>query len=240
MKGLLIFWAMLATAWPAELLSQPAGSMFSICLKGNYTTASRTFNHPDSPSDEIRSQYADLGAVYGAGLELRFRFPSEDFFISLSVEYLSRLRRGMQSVAYAGPPRSVPVEDGFQLVPIELGGNIFVPLGSEKVQLSMGGGVGLYYGIRVLRVAGVNAPQQNVPAGFGIHVESSFDYRVLPRVAVRADMRFHDPEVTTVNRFDQPAAVYNGIQIPLLSDRFRTRINVNGLNFGLGIVVEVF
>ncbi len=239
MRWLLRILTVLVIAHPGELFSQASGWSLSVAAKANYTTTSRVFNNPDSPSNDLRSQYVALDNVYGAGVELRFKRPDDNFFISLSVEYLSKHQDQVQSVAFVGPPRRAPVIDGFRLIPVEIGANVFIPLGSEKVQISMGGGVGLYYGTRILSVAGVDAPQQNKPVGYGIHVESSFDYRVIPRVAVRGEMRFRDPEVITENRFNKPVVVYNGSNIPLPADAFRTRINVNGLSFGLGVVLDI-
>lgn len=239
MKWLLRFLTVLIVIPAMELFAQPGGWSLSIAAKGNYTTTSRVFYNPDSPSNDIRGQYVNLDNIYGAAVEIRLKRPDDNFFLSFSVEYLSKLQDQVQSVAFVGPPRRAPVTDGFRLIPVEIGANVFIPLGSERVRLSMGGGGGVYFGTRILSVGGVDAPQQNKPAGFGIHVESSFDYRVIPRVAVRGEMRFRDPEVIAENRFDKPFAVYNGLTIPLPVDNFRTRINVNGLSFSLGVVFDV-
>jgi len=239
MNRLPVIVGILLVVLSGKLVAQASSWTLSIAAKANYTTTSRVFYNPDSPSNEIRSQYAALENIYGAGVEVRLKLPNDNFFISLSTEYLSKLQEQIQTVAFVGPPRRAPVKDGFRLIPVELGANIFIPIGSETIQVSMGGGVGLYYGTRILSVAGVDAPQQNKPVGFGIHVESSFDYRVLPWFAVRGEMRFRDPELTTENRFDKSLVLYNGAAIAFPSNVFRTRINVNGLSFGVGIVVDI-
>jgi hypothetical protein len=108
------------------------------------------------------------------------------------------------------------------------------------MRLSIGGGVGAYIGTRTLNVSGAEAPQQNKPVSYGIHVETNFDYLVLPRLYARAEMRFRDPEFTTESKFEQQATQSNGVLILLPKEPFRARINVNGLTFGFGLVFEIF
>jgi hypothetical protein len=240
MKRVPVYLVSLLLFFVGRLSAQREGWHFSVAALGGYTTTSKVFYNPDSPSSDIRSQYTSVDNIYGGGLELRVGRSDYSFFLALKVEYLSKLQDQIQPVAYAGPPIPAPVKDGFRLIPVELGVNMYIPLGTELARLSMGGGIGAYYGKRILSVAGVDAPQVNDPVGIGIHVESSFDYRVLRGVAVRGEMRFRDPEVTTENQFQEKSAVYNGKTIPFPTSPFRTRINVNGLMFGLGIVVDLF
>ncbi|MBI3787400.1 MAG: outer membrane beta-barrel protein [Ignavibacteriales bacterium] len=212
----------------------------SVGVRGSYTTSSKVFANPDSPSPDVRSQYLDFSNIYGGGIEFRFKNPDDNFFLSLSVEYLSKRQEQSQLTALTTPPRRVEVTDGFRLIPVELGANIFIPLGSQTVRMAMGGGVGLYYGQRILSVAGTSARQQNKPISYGIHVESSFDYRIVPRISVRGEMRFRDPEVTAENQFEETTIQVNGSTVRLPQNSFRTKINVNGLSFGLGVVFDIF
>jgi hypothetical protein len=239
MKRLPVYLVSLSFFFVCRLSAQHDGWHVSVAALGGYTTTSKVFYNPDSPSSDIRSEYTSVDNIYGGGLELRVGRSDDNFFLALKVEYLSKLQDQIQPVAYAGPPIPAPVKDGFRLTPVELGVNMYIPLGTENARLSMGGGIGAYYGKRILSIAGVDAPQQNHPVGIGIHVESSFDYRVLRGVAVRGEMRFRDPEVTAENRFQGRSAIYNGNTIPFPTSAFRTRINVNGLMFGLGIVVDL-
>jgi len=240
MKRVPVYVASLLVFFVGRLFAQHDGWHFSVAGLGGYTTTSKVFYNPDSPSSDIRSQYTSVDNIYGGGLELRVGRTDYNFFLALKIEYLSKLQDQIQPVAYTGPPIPAPVKDGFRLMPIELGVNMYVPLGTEQARLSMGGGIGAYYGKRILSVAGVDAPQVNDPVGVGIHVESSFDYRILKGFAIRGEMRFRDPEVTAENRFQGRSAVYDGKTILFPTNAFRTRINVNGLMFGLGIVVDLF
>lgn len=223
-----------------RLSSQTQETSFSFALRGSYTSTSRVFINPDSPSGDLRGQFNSIDNIYGTGVEVRWKVPGHSFALSLSAEYLSKTSAQDQLVGFTSPPRRLPVEEGFRLIPIEIGGQAFIPLGSDHVQLTMGGGVGAYVGSRFLKVAGVEAAERNTPVYYGIHVETSFDYRIRPGFFVRGEMRFRDPEFTAESEFTQPATQSGGVLVLFPRSPFRARINVNGLNFGLGVGVEMF
>jgi hypothetical protein len=223
-----------------QLSAQSQERLLSFTLRGGYTTTSKVFYNPDSPSPDLRGQYNGIDNLYGLGFELRWAIPGSSVALTLAAEYLSKSDEKTQLVGFLNPPRALPVKEGLRLIPIELGALIFVPLGSDRVRLTMGGGLGAYIGERYLTIAGVEAAQQNKPVSYGIHVETSFDYRITPKLFTRVDMRFRDPEFTTESRFSQQATQYGGVLILLPRDPFRARINVNGMNFGVGIGFELF
>lgn len=212
----------------------------SFTLRGGYTTTSKIYTNPDSPSPDLRGQYTGIDNIYAPGFELRWMIPGYSIGLTLAAEYLSKFDEEVELVGFLNPPRALPLKEGLRMIPIEVGGLVLVPLGSEKVRLTMGGGIGMYFGRRSLTIAGVDATQQNQPISFGIHVETSFDYRITPELFARLDMRFRDPEYTTESRFQQQATQYGGILVLLPRDPFRAKINVNGLNFGLGLGFEIF
>jgi len=223
-----------------DSVAQSGDQSLSVALRGSYTTSSKVFYNPESPSPDIRSRYLALDNIYGGGLEIRFQDFADNYFIALSVELLSRFEDGRQVIAFGNPPRSLPISEGYRLVPIELGANMFIPLGSQRLRLAMGGGLGAYYARRIFAVANVDAQQVNNPVSFGIHVESSFDYRVLDGLAVRAEMRFRDPEVTTESKFQETKVDYDGSLVTFPQDAFKTKININGLSFSIGLAVDLF
>ncbi len=212
----------------------------TVILRGNYTTSSKIFFNPDAVNQEQRSQYFQLDGVSGGGIELRYRWPAESFFLSLSVDYLSKKRDQQELVGFAGSSRLLPVTEGFYLLPVEFGVHTYIPLGLESLRMSMGGGIGAYYGAYVLRVAGVDAAMQNNPVKLGIHIVSGFEYQVLSGMWLRGDMRFRAPELKTISRYTQERAQYDGIDITFPRSDISTKISVDGMTFSLGVVVELF
>jgi hypothetical protein len=225
------------------LVQRPAEAQdhsFSLTLRGGYTTTSKIFSNPDAVSPDLRGQYTGIDNIYAPGVELRWMIPGHPVAIALTAEYISKSQENIQLVGFLNPPRALPVKEGLRLIPVEIGALIFVPLGSEKVRLTMGGGFGMYTGQRTLTIAGVEASQQNKPFSYGIHVETSFDYRITESIFARLDMRFRDPEFTTESRFVQEATQYGGVLVLLPRTPFRAKINMNGMNFGLGVGIEMF
>lgn len=234
-------WVFLCAFGVAQQVSAQLGDWkISLGVRASYTTTSKIFYNPDAPTADARSQHLALDNVYGGAMDVRLNPGGNDFFLILSVEYLSKLQLQSQLVALANPPQRVQVKDGFQLIPVELGGYVYIPLGSETIRLAMGGGFGLYIAQRVLNVAGVEAVMENTPVGYGIHVESMADYRIQPRISLHGEMRFRDPEVVTTSRYERPSIEYGGGTLAFPQESFKTKINVDGISFGLGIVVDLF
>jgi hypothetical protein len=222
------------------LPAQTTEKILSVALRGTYTTSSKIFENPDSPSSDVRGEYTALDNVYAPGFEIRVNLPGQSVALSLAAEFLSKQGESSQLVGFTTPPRRLTVREGFRLIPLELGAHVPIPLGSDGLRFSIGGGVGAYFGTRILNVAGAEAMQQNKPVSYGIHVETNFDYQILPGIFARAEMRFRDPEFTTESKFEQQATSSNGVLILLPQDPFRARVNVNGITFGAGLVFDLF
>ncbi|HTY36134.1 MAG TPA: hypothetical protein VMH23_03430 [Bacteroidota bacterium] len=213
---------------------------FSLTLRGGYTTTSKIYSNPDAADPELAGQYSGIDNIYAPGLELRWTLPGQSIALTLEVERIAKSQEDIELVGFTNPPSALPIKEGLRLYSLELGGLLFIPLGSDQVRLTMGGGLGMYIGERSVTIAGVEATQQNSPISVGIHVETSFDYRITQNVFARLDMRFRDPEYTAESRFLRPATQYGGQLVLLPEQTFRAKVNVNGLNFGLGIGVELF
>ena len=208
--------------------------------RGSFTTSSKVFFNPDASSEILRGEYAELNHVYGLGLELRWRPFDGGFFISLGSEYLSSTTGRTQVVRSMFGYLRVPGEDGYRVVPVELGGNIYVPLGTNAVRLAVGGGIGGYVTQRILSVSGVKAEDVTTPVSFGIHVRTTFEYRVADRLYVTGELRFRDPEAVTTSRFVTQEGTYRGTTFQLPQNELRSRINVDGMNLSIGMLVELF
>ncbi|MEX0601724.1 MAG: hypothetical protein WD295_00185 [Bacteroidota bacterium] len=230
--GILAWWG---TAGPAQAQEWK----FTLIPRGSYTTTSKLYFNPDAQSPDIRSQHAELTGVFGGGLEVRVQNRENAFFLALAIEYLTTTDRRSQLVAFTDPPRTLPVEEGYSLLPIELSGNMYIPLGTNTVRVGMGGGVGAYFGHRILSVAGVSADAVNKRVGLGIHVRTTVEYQVRSGVYLMGEMRFRDPEVETFNRFGQESVFHNGTEVRFPADDIKARVNVHGMSFGLGLLIEI-
>ncbi|HWP81676.1 MAG TPA: hypothetical protein VNN76_03370 [Bacteroidota bacterium] len=211
----------------------------SLVLRGSYTTTSKVFYNPDSPSPTLRAQHLPLEDIYGYGFELRIQRPEDSYFLAITVDFLSKSLNQDQFIALTNPPRFLPVMEGIRSIPVELSLRTYVPLGSENFHLFMGGGIGMYFAERVLRVVDADAKPQRSSVGYGIHVESGLEYQLHPAVRINLEMRFRDPEIRTVNRFDRETTVHEGSIVLLPKGDIATKVNLDGLNFGLGVILSI-
>lgn len=219
--------------------AQFGDSGFSLNLRGTYTTTSRLFLNPESPSPDTREDNTMLDGVFGFGAELRSAPLGDKSFFALSVEYIQSTFEELQVFGGTNPPSALPVKDGYRLIPVELSGHIFVPLQSDRIRIALGGGVGVYFGERIFSVAGVSADPVGISAGFGIHVRTMIEYRLYSNVYVSWDMKFRDPEVNTRNKFSQQSAVYQGITLQYPQYEIASRVNLDGITFSLGVTVDL-
>lgn len=208
-------------------------------LRGSYTTTSKLFFNPHAASSELRAQHDEFQDVFGGGLEIRWK-PGRNVFLSFTVDYLKKTSESLQLLALTSPPRLFPLTDGFVLIPLEIGGNLYIPLGSKRYRLSMGGGIGAYYTERILKVLDIVAPAVGVATIFGIHVKTAFEYRFLPKWFLILEMRFRDPEVFATNRFSVETLTINDLRLTFPKNDIQSKISVDGINLNLGIAYEFF
>ncbi len=210
------------------------GRYFSIAVKGSLTTTSQLFPNPNSPDEVQRAQFISLKDIWGIGVEVRYRFPETDLALALSADYLRTTQRS--SIRLSGN-RTIPVDDGYRVIPVELTGYFLIPLSGETIGVYMGGGGGAYFGRRVYRIGSVEAPSTNHGVGFGIHVLSGVSYRFTDMISAVAEMKFRDLQFTSVNQFSSSTIRYGSTVVPVSTLPFESRVHTDGIVFQLGIVI---
>lgn len=240
--GMKRMWILLCVGLVAHVSKARQGPWdISILARGNYISSSKIFSHPDATTDALRGQYIHVENMLGGGLEVRYRIPGEKMFLTLSLDYVTKARDENQLIADdRNVLRLVPATEGMKFIPVEFGVHTYVPIGSDVVRLTMGGGAGSYYAWRTLTIAGVGVSLSSTPVGYGIHIETGVEYKVASDMSIRMEMKFRDPEIVNEGVYERPTANYNGSTIPFPQDPFRTKIQVDGLSLSLGIMVELF
>ena len=211
----------------------------SAIARGLLITSSKIYPNPNNPSFDLRIVNTPFTSVTGYGGEIRIQRFGTSYFLYLSAEVLSELRSEQKLDGSINPPRRVPVDDGYRMIPIELGGQVYVPIGSQSWKLSMGGGIGAYHTERIYSIAGVSAQPVGNRFGFGIHVLINMEYLVLPGVSITAGIKFRDPEVDVRNKFEVASTTYNNGVISLPQGEFPSRINVDGMTLSAGLRLEI-
>ena len=208
---------------------------FSFSVKGTYTTASRLFPNPDSQNPIERGQFVPIEDFFGYGVEVKYLLPETNLAIGLGVEYISVTKP--QEIRYS-PSRSIPVEDGYRVIPVELTAYFLIPISGPTIGVLMGGGGGAYLGRRMYSVAGVDAGTTDRGLGFGIHVLGGVSYRFSDWFSLSGEMKFRDVQFTSTNAFAVPQVVYKGIVVNVSQTPFDSRVHTDGIVFQLGATVN--
>jgi opacity protein-like surface antigen len=219
----------------AALPARGGGGRFSIAAYGAITTSSKLFEHPNARDELIRGLYTPIDPVYGAGIDARTDIPAFGLRFGLGADVLTRTVSS--SAPYTSPP--VPIEDGYVAVPVELTAYFSIPVGGEKVDFYLGGGGGVYFGERRYTYAGVRAVTIDRNIQPGIHVLTGVEYALGDALALRSELKFRNVQLETTQRFPVTSTIYEGVTIPLPQDPFTSRVQIDGMNVSLGIVVRL-
>lgn len=223
-------------AFAGLVSAQPVSLPF--VLRATATSGAKVFPNPTSPSSTIRNTSVPLNGWYGAAAEFAIPFTHE-LSVTASVEYLRSVDEGMRPVSLGGSLETVPVRDGYVVLPVEVGVAAAIPISEENFRLSMSGGVGVTLVSRIQEVAGARAETDGYPAAYGIFAGLAFEVRIWPGVYGHVSTRFRDPEVNVTTRYTQSATEYEGRTLLLPTEPSTTRLNIDGLSISAGVMVDL-
>ncbi len=204
---------------------------YSIELFGAFTTSSKLFPHPNDADELNRSFFLSLDNIFHGGVELRRSIATLAAYVGIGVEYIQKT----DVIDVPLLSGSIPVRDGYHVIPVELTGYFVLPIGNETIHVYMGGGIGMYMGSRVYEYPTARAQSIDSKAGFGIHVLSGMEYSLTPGFSLRSEIRFRDVQFEAVNQFTQPQTIYNGTIVSLDQAPFSSRLNIDGMTMRLGL-----
>jgi hypothetical protein len=208
-----------------------AENIFSAIMKGNFTTSSQIFPNPSVADPVLRSESFMVGDFFGASLELRYQIPETRIAIGVSADYI-RARSSDNSFAF--PQEVIPVEDGYDVIPVEVTGYFLIPVSSGSFGVFMGGGAGGYFGRRVYSIGGTAAPATSSIPGFGIHVLGGVSFQFSRHLSLIAEMKFRDLQFETTNAFTVTRINYRGTLINVSRTPFESSVHTDGIVFQLG------
>jgi hypothetical protein len=221
-----------------SLYAQYGDHTFGFSLGYNFTTTSKLFLYPNAEDPFLREQFIPIDDITSYSAELRIGI-TENFAIGLNGEYMNAAVINSRFVV-GGPNGStqVSVKDGFEVYPVELSAYYIMPFSTEQFYFYIGGGLGLYYGkhIRDFGDADVTTIQQDL--GYGIQVSTGMDYLVTDFFSVRGELKFRDPQFDMQSKYSKTEVIINGQTYQLSNDIFESKVNINGITFGLGVVLH--
>lgn len=231
--SIIILFSLTETSFP-----QYEPGNLGIAINAVYTTSAEIFLNPNASNIEIRNKSFTLENIWNPGLDIRYRF-SEEFILGLNVEYINKTANAPNLSAFVGNQVVVfEVEDGLRLIPVELTAYYYFPFSTEDFKFMMGGGLGYYRGEFIRKFSDVELEVVQRKIALGIHVSASMDYAIHKNLSARFEMKFRNPEFNVKSKYSKTELTYQGNTVQLPDDAFETKVDINGLTFILGIVIN--
>jgi outer membrane protein W len=234
-KLFLIFYLLLTTS----SIAQFGEGRIGIAVNAVYTTSAEIYLNPNSSNSEVRNRSFTLENIWNPGIDIRYRL-TQEFILGLNLEYVKKTAYAPNLTAFIGNQVFVfEVEDGLNVIPIELTAHYFFPFSTEDFKFLMGGGLGYYIGEFVRKFQGVELEIVQRKFALGFHVSASMDYIILENLSARFEMKFRNPQYTVTSKYSESEVTYQGNVIQLPENAFDTKVDIDGLTFILGLVVNL-
>ncbi len=208
----------------------------SVSAKGTLTSSTRMMYDVNAPS--FTQEDRIIASSWGFGADVRSNTFFERVVIGISAEAV----RGSTTISQIYPLLQnlrVQTEEGFEAKIAEVSAYYVVPISSETILFYLGGGVGYYTGKRLYSVAGYQTTNVQSTSNIGIHVLTGADFRIVPNIALRTELKFRDPYFDATTKFDKSFVSVEGQRIPLSQQEQVTRINLYGINYVAGLVFSL-
>ncbi len=204
----------------------------SISVTYSYTNVAKMFLYPHATSVLLRESYVPFNDIFSYAGELRYTL-IESVILGLRVEYMKETEFGRNLT----DPRFI-VEDGFEIIPVELSAYYYLPFSTQDFKFFMGGGFGVYFGKHLRKFGDATLEKVSQKFAYGIQVQVGMDYLITDFLSTRFEMRFRDPEVEVTSKYSREIVKYNDLLLQLDTNNFDTRINVNGVTFTIGVAIN--
>jgi hypothetical protein len=208
---------------------------FGISVNAVYSTSASIYLSPNSSDITLRNNSFLIENILNPSVDFRYML-SESIMLGFNIEYMVTTSKGPNLTVFLGNSTfTIDVEDGFQLIPLELSAHYILPFSTEHFKFLMGGGIGYYLGSHIRKFGDVTVSNAGRNTAYGIHVSMSMDYLIFDFISVRGEMKFRDPQFTVKSKYSKKEVDYNGNVIRLPQESFDSKINVDGVAFVLGL-----
>ncbi len=219
--------------------AQFGAGKIGIAVNAVYTTSAEIFLNPNSSNSEVRNKSFTLENIWNPGIDFRYRFTNE-FILGLNIEYIKKTAYAPNLTAFIGNQVFVfEVEDGLSAIPIELTAHYYFPFSTEDFKFIMGGGLGYYIGEFVRKFQGVDLEITQRKFALGFHVSASMDYIIIENLSARFEMKFRNPQYTVTSKYSKTEVTYQENVLQLPENAFDTKVDIDGLTFILGLVINI-
>jgi outer membrane protein W len=236
---MLKFLLILVVLLSKSLFAQFGAGGIGIAVNAVYTTSAAIYLNPNSSNPEVRNRSFTLENIWNPGVDIKYRFTNE-FILGFNIEYMKKTGYAPNLTAFINNQVFVfEVEDGLSVIPIELTAHYYFPFSTEDFKFMMGGGLGYYIGEFIRKFQDVDLEITQRKFALGFHVSASMDYIIVENLSARLEMKFRNPQYTVTSKYSKTEVTYQGNIIQLPENAFDTKVDVDGLTFILGLVINI-
>lgn len=209
---------------------------FSVFAGINYVTSSRVYLMSRSPDPDLRNAYYLTDGFVGYSFEIKGNLLNNSIQIGISSEYLKASQFFYSTRSIVGNlVRTLEVEDVYQLYPLEVILYYIFPFSDDWYTAYMGAGCGIYYGDYSRQIFDIKSKSSVIKIDYGIVVNTGVKFQFFKNLDLRFEMKFRDPELEFKNEYPKTETNINGERILLFEKTFYTKVNIDGLNFLIGL-----
>lgn len=233
----------LTFVFPSLIFSQSSAPAYlplfgDVTLSGslNYVSSATIQLAPYSSDIVERNSSLDISGGYGYSFSLKTKILRNDLFLGITAEYI-RIQDNNAVLTLEGDTSiaRIKLSETITAYPVELTAYFNVPSFQENLNIYLGGGVGLYSGNRVRKIAGFESETISKSFGLSLVVLSGIEYYFEKNFMTFMEMRFRDGEYDVKSKFPLSFITVNGASYPL-GKEMNSKIFLDGLkiSFGLG------
>lgn len=208
----------------------------SVYLTGNYISSATIQLNPYSSDIIERNTTDEVKGGYGYGVSIKKKLWGDNFFISLSTEYL-KISDNTLSTTLENDTSfvRVHVSETLSFIPIELAFYFNIPQSLENFNIFLGGGAGIYFGNRTRSMVGYETQTISKSPMINILVLFGMEYMLDKHLSMLFEMRVREGEYKVSNRFPVDNVTLDGVTY-YFQQELNSKVFIDGLklSFGLG------
>lgn len=230
---------------PADSYSQEFSPDFgnydlSVKFSGNFISSASIQLNPYSQNIIERNSFADVGSGFGYGVSISKKFLRNDLSLVLSTEYVKINDKNVSATLINGSNAvKVNVTESLWMVPVELSLNFNLPKMAPKLNIFIGGGLGVYFGDRKRTIANVSTETIESTPMLNLHIMTGMEYFINSRLSGVFEMKFRDAGFKVQNTFPVAFIGINGRAYPLPSES-NSKVYVDGMKLSVGLNYYIF
>ncbi|HPS65174.1 MAG TPA: hypothetical protein PK447_06340 [Ignavibacteria bacterium] len=208
---------------------------FSISFGLNYISSASIQLNPFSSDIIERNTIEDVNGGYSYGISIKKRVLFDNFYISLSTEYISiKDNNNYETLSFDTSYINFGVKEELKVIPVETAVIYKLPEFFRNFEIYIGGGIGIYFGDRVRTLYRIQSSTVEKKINLNLNVLMGTEYYLSENVSAFFEMKFREGRYEVKSRYPSNTIVLDGIQYSFSPD-LHSRIFIDGIRLSGGI-----